>query len=70
MVELQESAEALAAPHWTGLAHLLAGEKEEVALSLVIALAVEVLEIPSCPKNGSARNWVRARELRAPTMGR
>ena len=45
VVELQESPEAFAASHRPGLADLLQGKEEEIALSLVIALGVEVLDI-------------------------
>ena len=45
MVELQQAPEALAAPHWTGLADLLVRKEEEVILSLVIPLAVEVRDV-------------------------
>lgn len=45
MVELQESAEPLATPHGASLAHLLARKEEQVALALMIALAVEVADI-------------------------
>ncbi len=45
MVEFQQAPEALAAPHWTGLADLLVREEEEVIFSLVIPLAVEVRDV-------------------------
>ena len=45
VVELQEAPETLAASHGPVLAHLLARKEEEVALPLVVPLAVEVFDV-------------------------